>query len=150
MHGVHLYSFSDWRSYKNQQIAYESAGWELRSLIVWDKGNGMGEFWRSSHEFILFLTKQKPDKLKHGGCFNVLRFPSIKNKNHPAEKPVKLIVELLKASSSEDQTILDPFMGSGTTLRAAKDLRRKAVGIEIEEKYCEIAVQRLRQEVLSL
>lgn len=68
---------------------------------------------------------------------------------HPHEKPLPVIQWAARAIISSG-TILDPFMGSGTMLRAAKDLGRKAIGIEIEEKYCEIAVRRLAQEVLPL
>jgi DNA modification methylase len=66
---------------------------------------------------------------------------------HPSPKPESLVAELIRFFNRE--TILDPFMGSGTTLVAAKNLRRKAIGIEIEERYCEIAANRLRQEVFQ-
>lgn len=69
-------------------------------------------------------------------------------REHPTQKPVQLIRWCLE-KFMEAKLILDPFMGSGTTLRAAKDLGRHAIGIEIEEKYCEIAVRRLAQEVLK-
>lgn len=68
--------------------------------------------------------------------------------HHPVPKPVDLYRALIVAFGGE--VTIDPFMGSGTTLRAAKDLGRRAIGIEIEEQYCEIAVQRLAQGVLAL
>jgi len=67
---------------------------------------------------------------------------------HMGGKPLKLMTALVSDYSREGETILDPFMGSGTTLEAAKLMGRKAIGIELEEKYCEIAANRLRQEVL--
>jgi site-specific DNA-methyltransferase (adenine-specific) len=69
------------------------------------------------------------------------------NNQHPTEKPESLLRQIIQANVCE--SVLDPFMGSGTTLRAAKDLGRKAIGIEIEEKYCEISARRLSQEVLQ-
>lgn len=69
---------------------------------------------------------------------------------HPCPKPIGLWKKiLLRGSIKETDLILDPFMGSGTTLRAAKDLGRRAIGIEIEERYCEIASRRLAQKVLQ-
>lgn len=72
-----------------------------------------------------------------------------KETRHPNEKPRSLISKLILLGTSAGELVLDPFMGSGTTLRAAKDLGRRAIGIEIEEKYCEIAAKRLSQGVLE-
>jgi site-specific DNA-methyltransferase (adenine-specific) len=68
---------------------------------------------------------------------------------HPCPKPISWMKWLVNLGSVIGEIILDPFMGSGTTLRAAKDLGRHAIGIEIEEKYCEIAAKRMAQEVLE-
>jgi DNA modification methylase len=77
-------------------------------------------------------------------------FDRADDNGHPCPKPMQWLRWLVGFTSLVDETVLDPFMGSGTTLRAAKDLGRKAIGIEIEERYCEIAARRLGQEVLAL
>jgi site-specific DNA-methyltransferase (adenine-specific) len=86
-----------------------------------------------------------------GQRFNIwlIPFSGKSGESHPATFPLKLATDHIISWSNEPQTILDPFMGSGTTLVAAKELGRKCIGIEIEEKYCEIAAERLSQEVFS-
>lgn len=68
---------------------------------------------------------------------------------HPCQKPIEVMLWCCECFSDSGDEIVDPFMGSGTTLRAAKDLGRRAIGFEIEEKYCEIAANRMAQEVLA-
>lgn len=81
------------------------------------------------------------------GARHVAAYNAENGQEHPTQKPI--IVMHFVVGRSPPGIVLDPFMGSGTTLRAAKDLGRKAIGIEIEERYCEIAARRLSQEVLT-
>ena len=67
---------------------------------------------------------------------------------YPMQKPVAVLQSFILASTDENEIIFDPFMGTGSTLLAAKSIKRKAIGIEIEERYCEIAAERLRQQTL--
>lgn len=91
-----------------------------------------------------------------GGKHALWSFPIVLNRGgadprlHTTQKPAALMRELVSLFTDPGDLILDPFMGSGTTLRAAKDLGRRAIGIELEERYCEIAAKRLEQEVLAL
>ena len=83
---------------------------------------------------------------------DVWTFPTVKPYpgKHPCEKPLSMLDHMVTASSRPDAVVLDPFMGSGSTLVSAKALGRKAIGIEKDERYCRQAVQRLEQETLSL
>jgi site-specific DNA-methyltransferase (adenine-specific) len=122
-----------------------------KSFIVWDKcSHGMGdlqhEFGRQWESCAFYPADGHRFKYRPVDIIRAAKVPA-ERLTHPNEKPLAALFPLI--DSHEGETILDPFMGSGTTLVAAKALGRKAIGIEIEEKYCAIAVKRLRQEVLD-
>lgn len=146
--GSHLYMFTDWRQYANVTTACETKGWTLRSVVVWDKmrGGAMGSFWRSNHEWCPVFSKGPPRPTPTQSYFNTWHGTKPQTGSHPTEKPVALMEYLIQATS--EGTVIDPFAGSGTTLRAAKDLGRPAIGIELEEAYCEVVAKKLAQEVL--
>jgi site-specific DNA-methyltransferase (adenine-specific) len=114
--------------------------------LVWDgAAPGLGYTIRYQHESIAALrigSPPTPDR----ALISVMRHYGEGTNDHPHQKPLGLLKSLIRFGTG---VVLDPFMGSGTTLRAAKDLGREAIGIEIEERYCEIAAERLRQEVIS-
>lgn len=91
-----------------------------------------------------------------GGAHAIWSEPIVLNRGgndprlHTTQKPIHLMTRLVGLFTDPGETILDPFMGSGTTLRAAKDMGRRAIGIERDEKYCEAAAKRMGQEVLNL
>lgn len=100
----------------------------------------------------IFYYGESPTQGKSlSACSFELRGSDETKNGHPCPKPFKIWFQLLRKGMGDwTGRVLDPFMGSGTTLRAAKDYGRKAVGIEIEEKWCEIAAERMRQEVFAL
>jgi DNA modification methylase len=113
--------------------------------LVWDKLNTMPSFGDCELAWTSVDRKSvKKITVEWNGLIGKEEF-----RDHPTQKPILLMKQCLKQYSGEGQRVRDPFMGSGTTLFAAKQLGIQAEGIEIEEKYCEIAAKRLSQEVFD-
>jgi len=123
-----------------------------RATLTWEKGDhtGMGDLalpWKPNTEEIYvlgtgFIGPRTTSVLRINAAS-----PNFGIRHHPTEKPVELMTTLLQKCPLG--VVVDPFMGSGSTLRAAKDLGCRSIGIEFEERYCEIAAKRLAQEVFD-
>lgn len=123
-------------------------------VLCWHKPSGVAyNRMRGLNAWEPVLVYGYPPKKWRGQDYfrqDPLNFSKGPERDHPCPKPITLYRWLVENASLEGELILDPFMGSGTTLRAAKDLGRKAIGIESEERYCEIAAKRMAQAVLPL
>lgn len=141
-----VYWFCDQFAYA-ALIPYFFPRYSLVQSITWDKDMmGVGGCYRKQTEFVVYSrTSGAPPMPKNRRDLIRIR-PQYATKRHPAEKPLTLIEHLACATAWTSG--LDPYMGSGTFLVAAKRLGRRSIGIEIEERYCEIAAKRLAQEVL--
>lgn len=127
----------------------------LRSLRVgvWVKTNPMpqisadrpGQGW----EAISFMHRDDVKPAWHGGGKSgVWTFPVQQGEGHPTVKPLPMVADWVRLFTNPGDLILDPFAGSGTTLRAAKDEGRSAIGVELDERYCEVIARRLSQDTL--
>lgn len=129
------------------------SGLPLRQIIIWDRGTGIDVNLRqfcTAHEYVMLFAHPELQLVDHAasGMSDVWRLGMAPKSDHPAPFPESLPTRAI-SSVSGVHTVLDPFAGSGTTLRAAKNLGRKAIGIEKSERYCEMIVERLAQEVLD-
>jgi DNA modification methylase len=152
-----VYVFAQDASIAPTREAIVAVGWSLSRMLVWDKmamTAGDLEDVGSRTEYIVAATAAgSSDRRKYAARDpNLIAIPRVDTRllRHPAEKPVALLSYLIVRSTGPDDLVLDPFMGSGPTIEAAKSLGRRAIGIEIEERYCEIAATRCSQEVLGL
>lgn len=153
-HDGAMWAFCNWRSIPVVMRAAVDAQMPVTSLLVWDKewiGPGGHQGLRPSYEMVALFAQPEfvvPDR----GLPDIWRHKvgSYKEHDHPATKPEGLVRKIISASGIRGGgLVVDPFLGSGTTAAAAKSLGLRCVGIEAEERYCELAANRLGQGVLS-
>jgi len=157
--GALNYVCMDWRHLEEMIEAGNSVYSELKNLVVWNKTNaGQGSFYRSQHELIfVFKNGDGPHtnnvELGHHGRnrSNVWTYPGINSfragrmdelLTHPTVKPVALVADAMRDCSRRGDIVLDPFMGSGTTILAAERVGRRAYGIELDPLYVDAAIRR--------
>lgn len=146
---THVYVFCHWESWPD---FYDAVGayWRIRNALIWHKNaGGAGDCsgnYAWDYEVVLFAHKGRRllQGRRDGAVRELLPVPG-RRRDHPTQKPVDLLAYFIEKSSLPGETVLDPYMGSGSTLVAARMLGRRAIGVEIEERYCEIAARRVEE-----
>lgn len=158
--GALVYTFMDWRHLSEMQAAIRESGCDLINVCVWVKSNGgMGSLYRSRHEFVFVCRNGSGKHINNVqlGKFgrnrtNVWNYPgvnSFKRKGHakalelhPTVKPIALVADAILDSTRHDDIVLDPYLGSGTTILAAERTGRRGYGVELDPLYVDTAIAR--------
>ena len=145
---AHCYIMINSRNLKDLQVEAEKVGFKFQNLLIWDKGNVTpNQYYMGGYELILMLRKGGAKPINNMGTSNIIKIPNIiGKKQHPTEKPIKLMEILIENSSNEGDVVLDPFMGSGSTAKAADNLKRKFIGIELDETYFNVTLNRFNKK----
>ncbi|KKL59270.1 hypothetical protein LCGC14_2217000, partial [marine sediment metagenome] len=134
----HIYIFTSWKVLDKIKPIIEKY-FPVKNCIVWDKENwGSGDLdgnYGEQYELILFAKKGNRKLNSEKRPINIIRVPRTNNKEHPTQKPIELLKELIQNSTKEKELVVDYFAGSGSTLKASKELGRKWVGMEVDETY---------------
>lgn len=149
----HCYIFSNQKNiYHFMDVINNHSKFKWFKNLIWLKDNKIAnQYYMTQFEYILFLRKGKAKRINHCGTSEVLPFKNKKMKDssgkvvHPTEKPVQLIKALIENSTKENEIVLDPFAGIGSTPLACLESNRNFIGYELDPKYFKIAQQRIKE-----
>lgn len=142
--GGHIYLMSNNKNILGHMNTIKECGFTIIKNLIWVKNNKiMSQAYMSQFEYIIFARKGSFKKINNCGTSDVLMFENPREKIHPTEKPVNLLEVIIGNSSDLGEVVLDPFMGSGSAGVACRNLNRKFIGIELDDKYFNIAKDRI-------
>lgn len=142
------YFMTNDRELPRMREALEAGGWKFHNLLVWKKQSGIPNRWYFKDcEFTLYMFRGVAKTIRNPGSGQFFACAHPSPREHDSEKPTELMARYVENSTDTTQTVLDPFMGSGTTGVAAVKLGREFIGIEIEPKYFDIACRRVSEAI---
>lgn len=144
--GSHCYIMTNTINLERYMRLSRECGFKLHNILVWEKNNCTPNRWYMKNaEYVLFLRKGKAKKINNVGSKTVHKINNVRDKTHPSEKPLELMSMYIENSSNRGDLVLDFAMGTGSTGVSCISLDRKFIGIEIDKKYYDIAVERFKK-----
>lgn len=141
----HCWLMADSKNVRKMLNSAQAAGFKFHNLLYWKKNTVTPNRWGMKNtEYIGLFYKGKAKSLNNRSITQCLEFVNPRNKIHPTQKPIELMDVMVSNSTQENEIVIDPFMGSGTTAISCINLNRKFIGIEKNKEFFDIAVQRIK------